>query len=735
MDTTETTTDQEAEQVRATEADKKQVAEWLERTKVPAFLQPVFRRAAADRKYLHTDMISADDPNTVTSPDLLRSIWAKQAQMWPDNPEPVVRPPDEVEPSDEDATDGMATDMMMEVGMPVDPVAEWKAARRKKERISRTASVILSKMGKFAQLGETLQEGGQEAFTVGVVWLKVGWDEDYSRDMLGRRVTRKDGQDQALKLKQLTRDYARGLFTKDDAKFKEMQDLTTYVQRAAMAKMAEMQQGMVAGDDPRMKRLQAMQDLPPGAPLPPHLMPEVERWQCGTVDIVELEDIRLDWGRVRSMRNIDRGRYICERVWMAPDEIDRRFDITEEEKKQLGKKPVGSSSSWLGYEGVTRSETTDPENKDIEAKEHNGDIAVWECHSIENGTIYWVTEGIERVLDDQIPDLSTPWGHPYLAIGFNKVSGRFYCLSDVYLGQKSQDALNQTLTDDWEAAIAGYPFYATKDGYLDDDDLEAIENRQKHRVVQLSRSASEVKDAIQKFPGEEYHPEKFQMAAAGHRQNIERAIGVSSEQLQGKSQYKFATQSAIAQDAAAAQSSRMGKMLVASMSRVYEAWLSYAMACMPEAQAKAWAGSFAYWPAGTREDIALGLWVEVVTSGNRGTRRQDVEDMTASLQGIQALFGAKAAAAQVGVDLDIRPYLDRINAGMDMRLPAARVLKQAPLPGMMPGMMPGAPGAPGPAGAPASGQDLMAKLQGMPTEQLEALLAQFGGGGGPASAA
>jgi hypothetical protein len=687
------------------ESEASQVKEMRDWVKVPGWLRAAFERAKAERKYLHTDAFGENDPNAVACNDLLRSIWAKLALVWPQQPEATCKPPLQMDPPQdifdqaqlEQAQNQMLMAQAQAAGVQIPPdqmppspisdaVAQWKQQQQVRERTARTAGGVLNKMAKFAHLEQVAQKAALDALTTSLVWLKTGWQEDVHRDFLGQRRTRNDAQDQLAKLRQMEVEYAAGDFDQQDAKWNQMLELRAYAVRYATKQM----ESLITRDN----RMQAIAAIPAGQPVPPHLLPEPERFQTGTVDVVDLENIRLDWQRVTSPETVHLSRRIAERVWMSRDEVVRVFKLSDEDREQIGRSKNAAQKAPPSPDGTT-TDVPNPADDDLEQEERNGadgDIAVWELWDYEQHRIYWFTYGLDKFLRTEIPEVTRRDFFPYIPLFFNPVSGQFMPISDTRLGRKLQDDLNQSLTDDREARIAQYPWYAVGQGLIDKEDIRAIESRKPNKVVVTTKPASEIKSQIVKMDGEDYRPELYQIGVNSARTNMERMLGVPSEALQGQSKAKFATQVQVASDNMLAQSGRNGSAIAELLRQVFEAWMDYAAAAMPAAQVKKWLGPWAEWPEPNRDEMISGMFVEVVSAGNRGQRRQDLEDIGNAVIAINGLADAAMKLAGIGYALDVVPISKRIESSLDVRLPNGLISKLA-APPMQPMAAP-APGGP-----------------------------------------
>ena len=657
------------------DADRDLIHQFRDQTKVPDWLVEAYEQAARDRKYLSTEVFAEDDPLRASCNDLLRSIYAMLALVWPKDPEPVCRPPKQVPPDWDAAEPDPMTGILVDpvTGHPVEIAKKaWERAEKLRERVAQTTDILLQKFASEASMANVFRRAALEARTVGLAWLKVGWMEDPTKDSLARRQTRPDGLDQAAKLRQLLSDYNDDVFGQDDARWREIQDLKEYVSLRApqLARHTRDQRWMMLAADP--SAVQA-QDIP-----------EPERWQGGTLDLVSMENLRLDWYRIGCLEKLTDSRWFHERIWMTRAEVARRFDLTDEEKQKLGNPAQQGQDKRVP---TSTSGQSDPDDMDLESATRGEDeIAVWETRSLENCRTYWWTEGIDRFLRDEIPEVVPCDGIVYIPIYFNPVADKFLPLSDVKLGRKMQDEINDCLTDDREARIARYPWYVAEKGVFAPEDKLAIEGRRPHLLVELTKAGAEAAKALARVEGSAYEPALYQIGLQNARANLERQLGVPSEALQGTGDQKFAKGIEVAADNMNAQASRAASTIQDGIRQVFRIWRDYAVALMPAENVKKIAGIFAPWPEEDIETISRGMVVDVVSAGNRGQRRQDLEDMGRAVDATLALLRARAAAAAAGKDLDVDPFLQRINTALDLRIPVESVIQDLPPQATAPGM-------------------------------------------------
>lgn len=670
----------------ADQAEAHLIVRWSEQAQVPSWVVQQHKQWQLDRKYLAEEMLHADDPNRVAVPALYRGILSKVSLLRAENPDPVVKRLPLVEPTP---------------GDPREPL--WRQFVDAADQTGRTASLVLRAWARDENLDRQQDRMLLEALTTGVAWIKTGFQEDAGRDPLGRAVRHRGARDQMIRLRRLAREYESGLWGDDDGRHAELVALSDYA-RAQVPK-----------EFPGDPRSLALQQTLAGQPVMAWMVPEPQVWRGGVCGMVDPENIRIDTKRVVSPETLHLGRFIQERVWMTRDEVVERFNLTEDEQKMLGA-PWSATSIGVRDTSWNVRQGDDPMETDLDAQVRlNGEeIAIWERWDLELGQVAWWTQGITRILDRQFLDAQTKRGHPYICFIPNPVAGRFLGHGDVALGRKEQDAMNQALTDDWEARIASYPFYACIRGLLSDESKDAIRKRVPNAIVELEEHIQVIKEQMEKFPGEPYDAARFAGAFAQSQRNLELALGMPTEAMQGVNRnLKYATQAQIQADNLSAQMQRVAAMALDVRRQVLDDWLQYGLACLSPEEAKRIAGPFAVWPMLDRDTLARYLTVEVTAAPNRTTRSADLEDLGVALDAMAKLLQARAAGLAQGLALPVQDLERRITAGLDLRLPGPllqaidpRMLAAAngggiPAGGAPAGGQPGGQPQPGPAPAPA----------------------------------
>lgn len=616
------------------------VQRWSEQARVPSWLTKVFEKWATEREYIHTTAMAEDQPSKVAVNYLYRAVISKLALLQPENPQPVVKRTQYVEPGADDPR-----------------ADQWRQFMAFQDRVAQSAACVLKRWATEEHLGGLTERAVLEALVSGVIWIKSGFMEDAGRDPIGRSVRHAGARGNLLTLRRLSAEYEAGEWGQDDYRYAEMMALTEFARD--MARAANPMPG-----DPRG----ALAELPDGMPAPSHLVPEPKVWRGGTVSLVDPENIRFDTQRVTAPEFLHLGRFIQERSWMTRDEAAEQFHLSDEEKKSLGSpwRDIRTDQPSL----KTAASDSDPADTELEDDTRDGgrEVAVWERHDMELGQVCWWVQGIPRVLARRRMDATTKRGHPYQVFIPNPAPGRFFGLSDVTLARKEQDALNQALTDDYELRVASYPFYAVLAGLISPEDLDKIRRREPNAIVELTTKADDIQKALKKFDGEKYDPNLTLPAARESQRAIEMLLGLPTEAMQGtNSATRFATQSQIQSDNLSAQMGRIVRMITELQRQVYEDWTDFALACMSQDEVRAIAGPFAEWPAFDRDQIARGMTVEVVAAGTRANRRGDLEDLTNAMQVAKGMLEARALALQQGMEFPVEDFAKRLTASLDLR--------------------------------------------------------------------
>lgn len=647
------------------EAERNLIEEFRRWCKVPSWMQDAVRKMEAARRYVHTDAFHHDDPNAVAVNALHAKIKQRMAMVWPKDPEPKCKPPEQIPLPD----DG-------------DPMMAALSAQMSKmqERVADTAAAVLKHLGKEANLADALKVAGLDADVTGICFIKAGWQEDSTRDFLGRK-RHNDQQDQLALLRELSREYAQGTFDSSDFRYQQLLDLSEYARQAASRVM------VAPGSDPR-EGLQQIADSDPGMPVPFWLIPEPEKFRTATCDVVRLENLRLDWGAIWSPHLHRYGSRTGERVWWKKQDVAAHYKLTDEERAKLGSRQLGGGINQANQAYGSKAEAQEPGSEGLDDVERTPDeVALWEIFDYDTDHRYVYAEGLDRFLIKEPISLRNRLRSPYIPIFWDAVSGRFLPLGAVEKCKSLQEEITSTLTDYRDARIARYAKYLADDQVVDEDAALAIERSRPNRVTRVAGSAKALKDSIEILQGVPLERETYDSSDAMSSMN--ELMSVPSEANGRVSSPQFAKQIEVVQQAMMTQAEQMAEVMLSVMRDWFTCVLDYMATYADEKWIKKIAGPGALWPLFDRETIVRGLSVDVVAAGTPAQRQEAITSVNEVADAAMKLLTVKQQAAVLGYDFDIEPLMQRVLRGADVRMPVGRILRKLDLmSGGIPGQMP-----------------------------------------------
>jgi hypothetical protein len=689
------------------------IRKWIDEARVPSWLKAGWERWKSDRKYLSEDLF-AGDSRTLTVNLAARLVESKLTQCLPTEADLSVRHERGVGDGGMVRRDAIRKAFAQQqasmaqarsLGMPVqlDPAALIKAADDAEqdyqleleavERFAATCEAVGHKQFKLANATEILQRAGRGAFTTGIQWIKVGWERDYRKDSTGRR-SRPDSQDQLALLALRAAEFAANRFGRSDPQYAELEHLSRYARAQARKVLA-------GWGDERLPFDQwaKIADTRDDEVVPGTLLPEPETWQQVTYDIVPPENMRWDWGcPIAQWREAG---WFMEQVLMTVDQAAAKFGLTPAEKERIASPPkrMGQQTAQAVGGGNAASEQADPERSTFESPMQNGKVVVWDRWDAQSFRHCLFIEGLNRLLVDEVPDLTVPWFFPYVPVFFNLVDGAHLPISEVRFIRKVNDAINQRLTDGQESLWASMKRYLVKQGSFRAGELEKLRGSQPHDVIEVEDPQG-IKEAMREIASDDWNPEKYNLDQLFRL--LELVSGVSLSQLGVVNVAKFATEAAISNQSSQENDQRHAIELGKVATMLAEATLTLAVPSLSEKAVRKMVRGSVYWPVpATREDLMSGLGIRVDAAGSREqATAKAAKGMQDAMAALGQVFTLKIQAAQAGMELDETPLVSAIFKTVDLDMPVREVLRKAPMqapqqPGLPGGQMPG-PGAQGP---------------------------------------
>jgi hypothetical protein len=681
------------------------IRKWMDDARIPSWLRTGFEQWKTDRDYVHTALFAAGSPNIISVNLAARVIQAKLSAIIPTDADCHVTAERSVGSVDQvrrDAIRRLAIEQKQVTGAtqlaPLLLAAEEAERKYRLEveaidRFSQTAQALDKKLFDEAQGTQKERKLGLRGMTVGLAWVKIGWQADYTRDSLGRS-RNNDATDQMGLLAVRAAQYAEGIFGQTDPEYGELMHLTRYARRMAQAQMEAYADGQEVGSDPRLTMDQwgGLADLRDDQPAPSRWLPEPDVWRGPTINLVDPECMRWDWRT--NVSDWQESPWIIELVLMDVDEAAAAFGLTPEEMAKIRSLSETSADSGQRLQG-SRSGTgyaaaADPDNRDMEAPVQLGKVVVYErfCRATHRHSVF--IPGIDRLLVDEIPEMVTPWFYPYWMINFNALDGANLPVSEVSFLRKVCDAINQRLTDSEESLWASMKRYLVKRGAFKEGELEKLKGARPHDIIECD-DPDEVRKTFHEIASDDWNPAKYDLEQLFRL--LELVTGMSLSQLGLVNVAKYATEAAIADDRSREQAHRHAIEMADCRKAIMTAILHYAVPGMSQETVRSLVGQAAYWPPPPRRDDMLRrLRIRIDTAASRAESKEKAgENIKNVMEALNMALDLDAKAKMQGVDLDLQPLVSGILKAIDSETPVRDVWRfdKASMPTAQPPALPG----------------------------------------------
>ncbi len=690
------------------------VKKFEELVKVPSNLKQWYELFDKDREYVNETCMLMDDDDVVATNYIFRNQQVQLANIYAKDPDISFAPRQMmgVTPPAPPMPMGMPPPMpgAPPMGMPLPPPPIDTGLPPGLTDYGRTLELLVKQFADEGGFRRVLMGAVQDAMTVGWSWIKLSQQEDIKRDPLGNR-RQNDQQDNFARCQWLKKRFVAEEFTEDSAEFKELKDceevVAAYMKADLEKQMAEAplqgqpmidpMTGMPAMDPitgapqmspPPMDPRQAHLEMLNSGQIPDELLldPEISRYVGFNFDSVQPEDIRFDWSITRP-EDIYSGEWFAHRVFMNRDAIGSKWQIDPEIMKKI--KLFDSCG-----DSTSRHWTQDPAGRsNIENAEINDRCAVWEFWDKRTGKVYVWADGMDRFLDEYIPNIVWHGWFPFFPIYFNRVTGRVIPLSDTLLVKHLQDEINLLRTHDREARKAALPRFLMKAGVMEPQERAEFEENHPFRVHEV-QEPDEILKAFATIVGAPYNPQLYDTIKAV--MEMEQLSGVSRQAAGLPGGADTATESAVANEQFGMQSDLRKFAIETVIHDILYAVAEMSAQFVPEENVKKICGEGAFWPMFDRETLFRYLHLNV-RAGSSGK-----PDASKTLK-LWTEFAN--IAGSLGLQVNGPEVLKEVLRAMDVNIDLNKFIIPQ-IPGMMPPMPPGGGGGgpiPGPVGAPPQG--------------------------------
>lgn len=678
------------------ESEAAKITRFEEMIKWPTVFGDVEKQFQLDRDYVAKDCMVQDDEDTVATNYILRNQFTLISNVYAREPAIAVNP----KPWMGDYPPGL-----FEFG--------------------RTVELVTMRISQEAEFKRVLTGMLQDVQTTGIAWLKVGVQQDLARDPLGCR--RHDDQlDNIARLGTLLQQFQEGCFDENSTDYQDLIDLSdtvrSYLRGQIQDKMAmsppaqvpatgsdgaplpAMDDAMGFGQptqaDPMDPNVQALGGLgDQGQPMPPSALPEVPQFIGFNLDPVQPEDIRFDWSITRP-EDFYNSKWVAHRVYYTKADIDDRWDLNEEDWTFAGKAKIS-----YGSKTGSRNIDTDPADRsNNDATQINDRYAVWEMHEKSTGRRYVWCEGMRKFFVNEVPEVVWHKWYPFFPLIFNRVTGKFFGLSDVQLQRPLQEEINTKRTHEREAQKACYPRYVIQQGLLDPGEKQKIEEAQPYAVIEV-KAVEELQKKLIELKVASFDPALYDISKPQREIQLMAGIPAAANGATGGAD-TLATEAAIANEQLNIQSDRRKDIVESLVRDVHECLIELELQVFPEENVKQLVGPAAVWPVLDREKLwrNLGLEIKAGLSG-KPDKKKELEAWTQ--------FGSLAATLP-GVVINGPAVFEKILEVMELPVDLSRfmvdprLVMQAqqlgiPIPGVQGPKGGGAGGPPPPQGSGAGG--------------------------------
>lgn len=590
---------------------------------LPEDIKCEYERWEPARDYVHTIGGLRDTPDTVATNFILRTQYAQVSNLYPRDPMPQIKPAEWIPP--EESTDPATQELGLADGNPLNTYPpEWLNYVKAQE-------IIINKQQEAGNLKGVIRGMIQDTLTLPVSWMKMRWIEDYNRDPMGF-LQETDENIAVARYRSLKRAYDDDQFTDEDSRFFEMHEYNrqikdtlvddineTFVENPAAPETDVL--GNEVGPDPRIGEVESLSD---DRLLDEEEIPQIPHYQGYIYEAIDAEDIRFDWNITRP-EDIRFAWWIAQRVYMAPNEVVDRWNMSPEDAQALRQSAQYFNRDGTPFNdgdaaGKANAEERD-RNQSQESQTRGAFVAVWEFWDRRQGKVYRWVQGFGVLLDDFVPEGTPKRFFPFFALQFNRVTGQFFGPSDCELLKPLQEELNMLRTHDREARKSSYPRYMTAKGLLSKGNKRQMRTAAPYSVIEVEKS-NDLANSIHELIPASYSPELYDGSKA--RQDFEAMSGTSQAALGITGGAELATEAAIANQQTGIQTSSRKDLVVEMMQDIYEAQAQINAQRLGSENAKELAGPGTNWLGDSleRNQILDNFNIQIKAIPNGAAERQ-----------------------------------------------------------------------------------------------------------------
>lgn len=596
--------------------------QWLD---VPSDIDAILRRAQPLRDWMN-DIIAKAHKDEVVTHHVLRYMQADLAMLTATKPRVNFRP---------------RRKYWAPAGQPNLPPPEVV-------RFSETMELLTNFMVDMGNLKAGLNACARDAKTVRAGWLRLIWREDPERTANGSLITDKQ-MISVHRYRRLRDDFKAKVFDKDDARHVSMLQLEEYLRTEIIRGLEEAvgadpapamaavpipgTNGMevVESIDPRVVR---MSQLIEGAPITDEeLLQDVPRFLGFDFDVIDIEDVRIDWA-VDRPEHINRSRRMAVRTRMQRSEVISKYNLTREQQKMM----PGSDDTDINFQNNRvgdKHRDEDPNSRtDNGHAILTGQMDVWEVMDVVDKTVYVMVQGCSRFLHRYTPRNVGPNWYTLFPLWFNEIAGTVYAPSDVELQMSLQNEINEVRTTAREYRKAALPRLAMAKGAMTPEEKVRYEDSKPFQILELDRP-DDIAKSIMPLAGISYNPSL--VTTNETMVDLQTVAGMPASGLGGVGSSDLATEVAFFREQLASQQDRKRHLFNQFLHNIVREMVYIMLRSLPYENAMAIAGPGCVFPLSVQDRMALfaDLELEIDTSPNG---KPNVQGEIQTLEKISAIM-------------------------------------------------------------------------------------------------
>lgn len=474
--------------------------------------------------------------------------------------------------------------------VPEDHEVEWKPVPEvgkgtevdpTDQRFADTLQAEIKRHTEEIRWQDIIQGYAQDAVSFRVACMKVTYDANFLGSPVSANQEDPDTQQNVQRLRVLVEDFARRVFTKDDAQFETMMELKDALQ--------------IEG--------------------------ELETWAGIAAESIPLDCIRWD-PTVRDIDRIHRARWISHDVLMTGEELRAKFpykdngdgtwegvhpkDVDRLTTGQASQNKILGDTFWTTQMMAGAGSAGQSSSPQAEAQLRR--FLVREVWLRSDGVVITLVESLEYPAAKWSPVRTPACWYPFRFFRFNRVQGTVYGISDVELQKDIQNRINSKKSDEEKARWLSLVRWAYDNQLIDEQEAIKLKNINPGELKGINAQGQKLEDVIMAL-AMEYNPEAFNTE---HDEQDMRQMASLPEQMQGVTgRATFATEvNAAVQGAAISSNARMAAFR-REMEATYHMMAELLCQELTPEQVKQDVGAGAYWPVVHSEQDGNRLYAEI----------------------------------------------------------------------------------------------------------------------------